>query len=235
MTANYSTGAVSSLGNTVGGLIGGGSSSVFTDNYWDTLTSGRDASAGGVGQTTEALKSPTGYTGIYADWNVDVDRDGSSDDPWHFGTSTEYPKLKHQLESSSVSGASLQSISQNTRGSLFDGARLAVNVGNSGTGQPVPLADLRVSPGRVWLSSVSAGTCIRLGNTPLNGSVYTVHGSKWQHRAGTDSPWVDVPAAQNGGLCAHTPSSAGEYRILADMTVGGQRGIYSSGNTITVR
>ena len=35
-----------------------------------------------------------GYTGIYADWNVDVDGDGNADDPWSFGTSSEYPTLR---------------------------------------------------------------------------------------------------------------------------------------------
>ena len=39
------------------------------------------------------MQSPTGYTGAYAGWNVDLDGDGSSDDPWSFGSATEYPVL----------------------------------------------------------------------------------------------------------------------------------------------
>ena len=39
------------------------------------------------------MQSPTEYAGIYADWNVDLDGDGSSDDPWRFGSATEYPVL----------------------------------------------------------------------------------------------------------------------------------------------
>ena len=55
----------------------------------------------GAGKTTRQLRSPTGYTGIYTNWNVDVDNadgDGNyttdTDDPWDFGTSSQYPALK---------------------------------------------------------------------------------------------------------------------------------------------
>ena len=60
---------------------------------WDTETSGQTESAGGDAKTTAELQSPTGYAGPYADWNVDLDGDGSSDDPWKFGSATEYPVL----------------------------------------------------------------------------------------------------------------------------------------------
>ena len=39
------------------------------------------------------MQSPTGYTGIYASWNIDLDGDGNSDNPWVFGTSSQYPTL----------------------------------------------------------------------------------------------------------------------------------------------
>ena len=65
-----------------------------TASYWDTATSGQASSAGGTGQTTGALQAPTGYTGLYAGWNVDLDGDGSADDPWHFGAATDYPVLQ---------------------------------------------------------------------------------------------------------------------------------------------
>ena len=59
-------------------------------------------------KTTSELQSPTSYAGIYADWNVDVDEglasgvddatmpgDATPDDPWDFGTNSEYPVLKY--------------------------------------------------------------------------------------------------------------------------------------------
>ena len=98
ITGSYATGRVS--GNSeVGGLVGRNSGSgTITASYWDTTTSGRTASAGGAGRSTEALQAPTGYNGIYADWNVDGDGDGAADDAWHFGTSDQYPVLKADID-----------------------------------------------------------------------------------------------------------------------------------------
>ena len=74
ISASYAWGRVTETHGTAGGLVGSqhGDSRV-TASYWDTATSGQTRSAGGVGQTTSALQTPTDYSGIYADWNVDVD------------------------------------------------------------------------------------------------------------------------------------------------------------------
>ena len=104
VTASYARGRVDGTGSTttgrvLGGLVGGGSSSSgVTDSYWDNSTSGTNQASsygGGEGKTTAELQNPTGYTGIYANWNVDVDGDGANDDPWHFGTASQYPTLKY--------------------------------------------------------------------------------------------------------------------------------------------
>ena len=50
---------------------------------------------GGVGKTTAELQAPAGYTGIYGEWNRDLDGDGGSDDPWDFGDAGQYPVLKY--------------------------------------------------------------------------------------------------------------------------------------------
>ena len=65
------------------------------DSYWDTQTSGQSESAGGEGKTTSELQSPAGYTGIYENWNVDLDEDGVGDDLWGFGNASQYPTLGH--------------------------------------------------------------------------------------------------------------------------------------------
>ena len=88
----------------VSGSVSGGSnhplvrtavrSSRVDHSYWDSsIEYGWRADAGGVGKTTAELQTPTDYTGIYANWNVDVDGDGNADDPWDFGTSSDYPTL----------------------------------------------------------------------------------------------------------------------------------------------
>ena len=100
VVASYSTGAVTPTGTDAGGLIGdisrGGTEDSVTNSYWDTATSGIAASSGsnGTGQTTSALQTPTGYTSIYQNWNVDVDGVSGNDSPWDFGTTSQYPVLK---------------------------------------------------------------------------------------------------------------------------------------------
>ena len=97
ITNSYSSGAVSGGGANVRGLLGRGANGTVTASYWDTTTSGRTTSAGGsgaVGRTTTQLQTPTGYTGIYADWNLDLDNYQTGGDyPWNFGTSSQYPTL----------------------------------------------------------------------------------------------------------------------------------------------
>ena len=118
VTAAYAKGSVSGRADRYGGLLGSnqgvvsvcfstgqvprgggglieknGNYGIVANCYWDTETSGQSDSAGGEGRTTVELRSPTGYAGPYAGWNVDLDGDGSRDDPWMFGSATDYPVL----------------------------------------------------------------------------------------------------------------------------------------------
>ncbi len=101
ITASYSTGTATSGANAnTGGLAGNNpSGAVITDSYWDTDSSGiADAdptTSAGAGQTTANLQSPAGYTGIYANWNVDVGGTSANDNPWDFGYDSQYPALKY--------------------------------------------------------------------------------------------------------------------------------------------
>ena len=94
--ASYATGAVSVHGTTrrtrAGGLVGSQlRNGRVTNSYWDTTTSGLASSAGGTGQTSSALQTPTGYTGIYANWNLNLDGAAGGDTPWYFGGVNQYP------------------------------------------------------------------------------------------------------------------------------------------------
>ena len=89
---SYSTGAVSSGG---GGLVGSNNGGSATASYWDNETSGRTTSALGTGQTTSALQTPTGYSGIYSAWNANLDGVTGNDNPWDFGTASQYPALRY--------------------------------------------------------------------------------------------------------------------------------------------
>ena len=108
IVSSYATGSVAAPGTNsdVGGLVGfngGGSLSrcrdssrgTIVDSYWNTETSGQASSGGdAIGKTTVELQTPTGYSGIFANWNRDLDGDGTADDPWDFGTASEYPVVR---------------------------------------------------------------------------------------------------------------------------------------------
>ena len=61
---------------------------------------------------------------------------------------------------------------------------------------------------------------------------YTTYKSEWQGKSGT--VWVDVAGTERDGLWSYSPSSAGEYRLVAEISINGERGKYASENTLTV-
>ena len=96
ITASYATGRVAGSSN--GGLVGDDEGGTITNSYWDTRTSGQGSGSPGSGRTTSQLQSPRSYSGIYGSWNVDIDEDNMNDDPWNFGTSSQYPALKADMD-----------------------------------------------------------------------------------------------------------------------------------------
>ena len=105
ISASYATGDTDGS-DQVGGLVGGNSGGTISGSYFDSDVSNRPA-ADPHSKTNSDLQSPTSYTGIYADWNVDVDEglaigvddatmpgDATPDDPWDFGTGSQYPALR---------------------------------------------------------------------------------------------------------------------------------------------
>ena len=97
ITASYATGRVAS-GRSSGGLVGDDEGGTITNSYWDTRTSGQGSGSPGSGRTTPQLQSPTSYSGIYGSWNVDIDEYNTNDNPWTFGTSSQYPALKADMD-----------------------------------------------------------------------------------------------------------------------------------------
>ena len=106
ITASYAAGRVTGTAAAiVGGFAGAASSTAaaITASYCNTTVNGTStpcvgahtagATATSTGYTTSQLQTPTGYTGIYANWNLSVDGDAFPDNPWNFGTSTTYPAL----------------------------------------------------------------------------------------------------------------------------------------------
>ena len=74
---------------------------------------------------------------------------------------------------------------------------------------------------------------IKNWNAPT-GDNLTVHYSVWQTRADMDSPWNEVGTRVMYNACAYNPDEAGEYRLVGDITLNGERELRRSENTFTV-
>ncbi len=106
VVASYAAGAVSGGGVETGGLIGARSGTIRESvSFWDTQTTGQETSASGAGKTTAELQSPTASNGIYENWQTDLDDTDGDHDPatgvddfWDFGTRSEYPALKFDVD-----------------------------------------------------------------------------------------------------------------------------------------
>ena len=96
---------------------------------------------------------------------------------------------------------------------------------------------LTIGPGWVRYFGFVSGSCTDLtgstviGSTDLDKGVrYILISSKWQTRANSSDAWADIPGTSesSGRLCVHDPVDPGEYRLVAEISIDGQVGKYSS-------
>ena len=110
ITASFATGSHTTATDTdpqSGGLVGDNvSPATVTNSYWDKTTSGITTAGAGTGKTTSELQTPIAYgTGasIYKNWDIDLDTTlTGTQDPWNFGTASQYPILKYGALSSAT-------------------------------------------------------------------------------------------------------------------------------------
>ena len=115
--------------SSTGGLIGtnADSGTTITGSYWDTTIS-LSASAGGMGKTTTELQTPTGDTGIYANW-----QSGDEGEVWDFGTASQYPALEADLNADGTA-------------TVGEFGRQRWQTGCSGAGAPTPTGTPTITP-----------------------------------------------------------------------------------------
>ncbi|MBI9032556.1 T9SS type A sorting domain-containing protein [bacterium] len=88
ITNCYSTGAVSGIGDNVGGLAGFAlEGMVATNSFWNTETSGQETSALGTGKTTAEMKDVSLFSG--ATWDITV-ATGDSENVWKINPALNY-------------------------------------------------------------------------------------------------------------------------------------------------
>ena len=184
----------------VGGLIGDNDSyprGTVTASYWDTTTSRRTSSSGGQGRTTAQLQAPAGYTGIYAQWNVDVDGDDTGDSPWHFGTNAQYPVLA--VDVNGVGGATWQELGYQLRGGPTLTATAAAgrnDVALSWT--PVDVSHWNPAPAVAYTVTRDDGTAVTVVGEALSGLSVTDTGVAY------GGPYTYQVSAAVDGVSTHS-------------------------------
>ena len=213
ITNSYSTGRVASTGSNVGGLIGGALVGA-TNSYWDTSTSGQSTSAGGsgvTGKTTRQLQTPTGYTGIYANWNTDLDNADSDNDaatgkdnPWAFGNKMQYPMLQYKMMSTTPQNSQAMGIPDNWNAPIV-GERVAVCVTSATRSNR--------SGGWQWEKSTNGYTWTALSRN--SGATY-----EYYPVSADVGSYLRAKAPLSGGGFAYTRALGGRVKQTSAATAG---------------
>ena len=100
VSANYSSGSLSNAAGTSGGLVGVFETSVpataVTHSYWvNTQTGSAGTTTTNYARSATGLPALTGYSGLSASWNQNLDGETGNDDPWYFGTSSQLPIIQY--------------------------------------------------------------------------------------------------------------------------------------------
>ena len=99
---------------------------------------------------------------------------------------------------------------------------------------PAALSTWTVSDSGVRFDYLNSSTCIDVAPRMIVGVNYRVHTSGWQRRDNADSEWSYVPGTlRTGEICAFAPETPGQYRAVADITIGTTRGLHASANFLT--
>ena len=217
ITNSYSTGKVDGSAN-VGGFLGNSfAQSTQSNNYWDTSASGRSngigfvavgtlpGSSGGVtGKTTRQLQTVTTYSGIYANWNNNLDGVTGNDDPWDLGNKMQYPMLDYKMMSTTPQNSQAMGIADNWNAPIV-GERVAVCVTGATRSSR--------SGGWQWEKSTNGDTWTAL--TRNSGATY-----EYYPVAADVGSYLRAKAPLSGGGFAYTRALGGRVKQTSAATAG---------------
>ena len=150
-----------------------------SNSYWDKEATGQTTSSGSTasaGQTTTALQAPTGYTGIYSGWNINLDADTEDDNPWDFGQANQYPALRFASHDTAA-----QFGAQPDRAPSFGTATIAAKTYPVGITASDTLPAALAASGNGAFTYTLTGPGTATGLTLPNGLSYTAPGAGDAH------------------------------------------------------
>ena len=219
VTASFSTGAPTATGDgtlAAGGLVGAHTGGTNTNSYWDTATSGIADDADNnspEGKTTSELQTPTAYgtgSSLYANWNLNLDGVTGNDDPWDFGTASQYPVLKYGGQTASQQRVTVTLTASPT--TIWERA-LSASQTPDNTAR-VNASTLTLTPDSAWDKSIVV-------TLPASAAVYTLGASTVTFNAGSTTAQTTTMTAVNNYVDA--ANNAISLAITADspwVTIG---------------
>ena len=226
VTNSYATGRVarsSGTATTIGGLIGdsrSGASGAISNSYYDTSTSGCvtggsdgcTTSDGGTGKTTRQLQTPTGYSGIYANWNANLDGVTGNDDPWTFGNKMQYPMLDYKMMSTDPQGGQAMGIPDNWNAPIV-GERVGVCLATPANRATFTVSGQTRKRAWIWEKSTNGDTW-----TPITGT----NPPTYEYTPTTDDVnyYLRAKVQLSGGGFAYTRNLGGRVKNASAATAG---------------
>ena len=249
VSGSYAVGRTSppAEGSWAGGLVGRASpvlpeSAVAApDSYYDSVATARTQSARGEAKTTAALRTPTRYTGIYANWNIDLDGDSEADDPWDFGSSVQYPSLKWRGFDVTKQFAGILAFASAVPGKSFTVGRLIarfqVPVATGGEGT-VRYSARGLPPG-LWFDGDGRGNCgltRSMCGTPSEVGTWTMTVTARDGVGATAALMFQVEVAAEGDVDAGPPAAVPDeaLREAAARALGRSGGAVTEGDLLSL-
>ena len=230
--ASYAAGPVtpaSGHNSNTGGLVGLRSvAATITNSYFDnqitTLSNGAGSggSAGITGYNTAELQGGFGYTGIYANWNIDLDGDGNADFPWQI-TTGQYPTHTSLAQRQQLANPDPTDYDANDNGLIDISTALQLDaMRHDPDGDGSPLSNTSTYniafPGRFTTSTTlmgcPAGTCT---GYELTADLTFATSSRWAPIGGFDTT-LDGAGHSITGINVNIGATGGDAGMFSSMT-----------------
>ena len=236
---------------TGGGLLGTaqGANVRVTGSYcdtsvaaWSQCISTSTANTTAASKTTADLQNPLGYTGIYANWNIDVNGDRVPDNPWNFGTTSQYPTLKTPTQRAVVidydsdndglidvtSLSQLNAIRYDLNG---DGLPTGTNADTIAYAGAFPGGDITASSGRMGCAATCTGYEL-MNNLDFDENnddqITSADATYWNSGAG----WTPIGVASTGAATLFTATFDGNDYTISNLFINSNTSTATGGGFV---
>ena len=180
------------------------------------------SSAGVTGKTTRQLQTVTTYTGIYANWNNNLDGVTGNDDPWDLGSKMQYPMLDYKSMSTDPQGGQAMGIPDNWNAPIV-GERVGVCIAPGSGVSRATVSGQTYKKAWIWERSDNGDTWETISGTTAPTYEYTPATADVNH-------YLRAKVELTDGSFAYTRNLGGRVKNASAATAGAAA-TFASGNT----